>query len=360
MRGQIRENTVTLQHIQTVRRGSRVYRYLRLPGQPRIKLPDLPLDHPDFLAAYNAARADAPKATRAPAGSIAAAIESLLRSAAFTGNSDGYQKIIRRHLDAIRGQAGDAMMRHLRGEDIQDDLEPLAPVAARDRMKAWRMLCGYALEKRLIRSDPTMTVRRPGAPKLVGHAPWTPAQIDAYRARWKIGTIQRAAMEILYWTGARRSDVVMMGRGMVDRSGVLTYRQQKTGEDAYIPWTCPLPAHAADGDADRQMMHGALAAISTGHMTFLATRRGTTRDSNGLGNLISAAAEKAGFDRSAHGLRKSRAIWLADHGATPHQIGAWTGHQSLAEIAHYTKAADRKRAVMGSDMHRPESLQAKL
>lgn len=344
---QVRANTVTLKHVQTVQRGGKTYRYLRLPGQPRIKLPDLPPDHPEFLAAYIEASRAAPKSIRAQAGSIAAAIESAMRSAAYLDLSQGYRAILRRHLEAIREQAEDAMMRHLRAGDIQADLEPLTPVQARDRMKAWRFLCGQSLGK-TISSDPSEGVRRPDAPKLKGHEPWTADHIEAFRKRWEIGTVARAAMELLFWTGARRSDVVMIGKGMVDRAGVLIFRQAKTGEEAYVPWTCALPDHAKEGEADREMMHAALKAISTGHMTFLATKQGT-RSSNAVGNLISDAAEKSGFNRSAHGLRKSRAIWLAERGASAHQIGAWTGHQSLAEITHYIKRADRRKAVMGTD-----------
>ncbi|KFI30438.1 hypothetical protein CDV50_11325 [Haematobacter massiliensis] len=350
MSGQVRTDAVTLKHIQTVRRAGRIYRYLRVPGQPRIKLPDVAPDDPAFLAAYVEGLRAAPKAVRAPSGTISAAIESAMRSAAYLELSAGYRAILRRHLEAIREQAEDAMMRHLRTDDIQADLVPLTPVQARDRMKAWRFLCGQSLGK-TIRTDPSEGVRRPDAPKLKGHEPWTIDHIEAFRARWPIGTVARAAMELLYWTGARRSDAVMLGRGMVDKAGVLTFRQAKTGEEAYIPWTCALPDHAIEGEADRGMMHEAIIAISTGHMTFLATKQGT-RSSNAIGNLISGAAEKSGFDRSAHGLRKSRAIWLAEHGASAHQIGAWTGHQSLAEITHYIKRADRRKAVMGTDPKR--------
>ena len=348
MRREIRpgDNAVTLKHVQTIRRGDKTWSYLRIPGQPRVKLPDLPPDHPDFLAAYARAMQDAPKATRAQSGTIAAAVESCMRGAAFLELSAGYRAILRRHFEAIREQADDAQMRHLRAEDIQADLEPLAPVAARDRMKAWRFLCGQALGKTL-RSDPSEGVRRPDAPKLKGHEPWTAAHIEAYRTTWAIGTVERAVMELLYWTGARRSDAVMLGKGMVDRAGVLTYRQAKTGDEAYVPWTCLLPEHAAEGDSDRGMMHEAIRLINKGHMTFLATERGT-RSSNAVGNMIAKAARRAGVDRSAHGLRKSRAIWLAERGASAHQIGAWTGHQSLAEIAHYIKRADRRKAVMGT------------
>lgn len=103
---------------------------------------------------------------------------------------------------------------------------------------------------------------------------------------------------------------------------------------------------------DRDMIHEALRGISTGHMTFLATRNGRTRSAKAMGHVIAAAAADAGFDRSAHGLRKSGAVALAEGGANPLQIGAWTGHHSLSEVAHYTEEADRKRVVMGTEQDR--------
>ncbi len=352
MRRQIWAATVTLRHVQTVTRGGKIYRYLRIPGLPRLRLPDLPPDHPEFIAAYAAAMREAPTASRAEAGTIRAAVEGYMRSAPWLALSPGYRRILRRHLDSIRTDAEDARMIHLRADHIQADLRPLTPVQARDRMKAWRALCAHALSTQMIRSDPSEGVRRPAAIDHTPHPAWTADHISAYRARWPIGTVQRAVMELLYWTGARIGDACILGPGMVGRDGILTFRQQKTGDLSYIPWTCVLPAHAAAMQPDREMMHQAIAACSTGHMTWLATAAGRTRSHKAAGHLIAAAAEAAGFDRSAHGLRKSRAVALAEAGANPLQIGAWTGHHSLAEIAHYVQEADRKRAVMGTEQDR--------
>ena len=44
-----------------------------------------------------------------------------------------------------------------------------------------------------------------------------------------------------------------------------------------------------------------------------------------------------------HGLRATCATRLAYARATPHQIMAWTGHKSLSQVQHYTRAADQLR-----------------
>lgn len=345
MRREIRDGTVTLKHVQTVRKGDRVHRYLRIPGQPRLRLPDLPPDHPDFLLAYAQAMAEAP--ARAGPGTIRAAIDGLIRSRSWAALSPGYRMILRRHLGAIRIAADDARIAHLRTAHIQVDLRALTDVQKRDRLKAWRQLCRHALAEGMIEADPSEGVRRTPLHH-TSHPVWTPDQITVFRARWPIGTVQRAVMELLFWTGARIGDACRIGPGMVGRDGVLAFRQQKTGDMAYVPWTAALPAYAAGMKADRDLMHAAVAAVAQGHMTWLATANGT-RSHKSAGHLIAHAAAAAGFDRSAHGLRAARAVALAEAGANPLQIGAWTGHHSLSEVAHYVAEADRRRHVMGTE-----------
>lgn len=345
MRQGIRDNQVTLKHVQTQHKGGKVYRYLRVPGKPAVRLPDLPTDHPDFLAAYIAGMGETP--TRAAAGTIAALAEAFLRTKKFRDLSPDYRRAIRLHVDAIRTKAGAAKLAHLKPHHIAADIAGLDVHAARKRRKAWRLLCAHGLAAGLLTADPSEGTKAPTAPKTDGYEAWTLAEIDAYRAKWQIGTMQRRAFEVLFWTGSRISDAVALGPGMVARDGVLTYRQSKTGDPAFVPWSCALPRYAAPLLGDRDMMHAALVGPLT--MTFLETTHGRARSRKSLGNFIGESARAAGVAKSAHGLRKSRAVALAEAGGTAHEIASWTGHHTLAEVAHYTAAADRRRAVMGTD-----------
>lgn len=346
MRREIRAGTVTLRGLMTISRGGKTYRYLRIKGKPLTALPDLPIDHPDFLAAYAAARQATGKPPKAPRGTVQALIEAFLASRQYRDLSDQYRRVIRREIEAIRAQADDAKTCDLRPHHIRADLLPLDPNKARARMKAWRKLCDFGIASGLMQINPTEGVARPKPEKTAGHPPWTVAEIAAYRAKWPYGTAQRAAMELLLWTGARTVDAVTLGPGMVDHDGVLTYRQSKTTDLAHAPWTCKIPRYAAPDDRDH--MHKALAAMPR-QMTYLSTNAGASRTVKGLGNLIAAAAKAAGVPKSAHGLRKTRAVALADGGATPHEIGAWTGHKSLSEVERYTRAANRRAMVMGTE-----------
>jgi integrase len=339
----------SLRHIQRIRTATGWRLYLRAPGRPRVRLPDLPETDPAFLRAYLAALADAPAtpAPRAPQDTIAATVELYRRSSDFAGLSATYRRTLARHLDAIVTRGGKALARDLAPRHVAADLRGLAPHAGRERLKAWRALCRWAAGAGLIPADPARSVPPPRAPQTDGHPPWTADEVARFRARWPMGTVERLAFEVLAWTGARVSDAVRLGPPMVGRDGVLAFRQVKTGDMAYVPWSGPLPAWARPLEAERALALAAVAARPSGHLTWLATTRGT-RSAAGLGNLIGEAATAAGVPKSAHGLRKARAAALADLGATTHQIAAWTGHQTLSEVARYTAAADRRRAVTGT------------
>ena len=340
---------MTLKNLLTIRRAGKVYRYVRAKGKPLIALPDLPIDSPKFLAAYAKAMGQAKPSAAAQTGTIRAAIIALRRSDRYLSLSPGYRELIIRHLDAISSTAKTAKLADLQCRHIRADLATLTPNPAGHRLKAWRMLCGFAVESGMIEADPSATVKAPRAPKSDGHPPWTPADVAKFRARWPIGTTPRAAMELIYWTGARISDAVAIGPQHVGRDGVLSFDQQKTGGRAFVPWSCPLPDFASSCEEDRQVMLAAIAPLS-GHLTFLAVSTGRSRAVKGLGTMLATACTDAKLPHlSAHGLRKSRAIALAEAGASPHQIGAWTGHSSLSEITHYTRAMDRRAMVMGTE-----------
>jgi integrase len=77
---------------------------------------------------------------------------------------------------------------------------------------------------------------------------------------------------------------------------------------------------------------------SKGNLTWILTEYGTPRSDKAISNWFSEAAREAclhGY--TAHGPRKTQAIDLAEAGAAHHQIGAWTGHDSLKETENYTR-----------------------
>lgn len=341
---------MTLRYLKTVRKpNGRVHRYLQAPGCKLVKLPDLPPDHPDFLEAYTAAmRSVTPIAPgpRYATGTIGAAIDAYMASDHFLTLAGSTRATRARALHRLASKAGKALLRDLRPDHIDADLAGLPAHPANNRLKVWRGLLGWAKSARLVRENISLQVAPRRTPKTAGHAPWTPEDVAAFRAHWPVGTMQRLAFEILHWTGARISDAVRFGPGMIDRQGWLTYSQQKTGGEVAVPWSRALPGFAAPMQTDLDHLHRALDARTDRHMTFLTTEAGSARSIKAFGQWFSGAARTAGIvGKTAHGLRKRRATALAELGATDRQIMAWTGHEDAKEVTVYTRKADKRRLL---------------
>ncbi|MGO4854897.1 site-specific integrase [Phaeovulum sp. W22_SRMD_FR3] len=322
----------------TKKNGQR-YIYRRV-GTTLHRLPDLPENDPRFLAAYAAAgSAPAKPINREVAGSIAALCVAYLRSPEYARLAPSTRNVWRNTLDRIREQRGKGMVSDLRPDHIRKDIRALTPGAASNRIKAWRSILKFAVEEGWIISDPSFGIKAQRG-EVTPHRQWTATEIAAYRAHWPTGAPERIAFEVIYWTGARCVDAVALGWSRVDGSGWLAYVQAKTKG----PATCPvrvLPNWARSMRADHEHF---LAALSPETAFWITTGTGKPRSVKGLSQWMSANAKAAGLaaDCTAHGLRKARAAALAEAGASALQIGAWTGHASLSEIAHYTRQADQK------------------
>lgn len=323
----------------------RQYIYRRV-GTGLVPLPNLPENHPAFLAAYAAAEqmVIAPK-SKHKAGSIAAMCESYLASGAFQKNAASTRSVFRRIIDKISKARGAGLLKDLRPEHIRKDVRALTPGAASNRLKAWRAMLKFAVDEGLIDSNPARDVNAPQS-VTVSHHQWTHEEIKAFRKYWQIGTPERTAMEVIYWTGARCVDAVRLGTQML-KNGWLSYVQVKTGGAA----TCPvntLPNWCRGLARDHEHF---LACLPSDRIQWIVTRTGKPRSVKGLSQWMSRIASEAGLPAhcTAHGLRAARAAALAETGATTHQIGAWTGHASLSEIAHYTRAADQIGILSGGE-----------
>lgn len=324
------------------RDGRAFYRTRRGGKTTLIPLPDLPHDHPDFIAAW----AEAARTLQAPekpkAGTIASIWAAVLDSDDCRALNADYRRQIELQARLICQKAGHAKGSAVKPVHVERDVTQ-AP-NPRARRKAWRLWAKFARRKGYIADDPT-DVPLPALPRAKGHPAWSADDVAKFRARWPIGSAPRAAMELMLHTGLRVIDAVRAGPQHVQRDGVLVIRQSKTGGDAFIPWTCPLPDWA--GPDDRETLRAALEPFA-GHLTFLATKAGRTRSPKALATMMQEACKAAEIAVSAHGLRKARAVILAEHGATPHQIGSWTGHESLGEVARYARSMDRRKAVIGT------------
>lgn len=322
--------------------------YLRKPGQKAKPMPDAPTDSPAFLAAYAAAAGlKAPPPTQHPTGTIGAAITAFLASDRYHAAAASTRAIWRRGLDDMRARYGGGKLDDLQAQHIRIDLARLSAHPSRQRLKIWRALMGWCVDAGLCAADPTAAIRQRPAPKTDGHRAWTRDDLEAFRARWPIGSEQRLCCEIIAWTGARMSDAVRLGDGHV-RAGVLRYRQQKTGGEVAIPLT-DAPAYAApDG-----MLQACLDARVARGMVWMVTAQGAARSQKAASQWFAAACRAAGLrDLTAHGLRKFRAAIMRENGATPQQRAVWLGHESDRQEAEYSRSADKLRIILGTDGER--------
>lgn len=345
----IRRCAVTLKYLtSTTNRAGVTYYYLRRKGQAKIPLGRGPVDDPAFLARYAAALQSQPKPrSRAAEGSVASVCEAFRAGTTYGGYSASYRSILARHLDQIRNAYGTAPIAQLQAHHIRADIAKMEANPANSRLKTWRLICKLAYERNWSAINATDGVKRPKLPKTDGHAPWTAADIEAYRLRWPHNTVQRLAMELLFWTAARTIDAVSLSPTMVGADGILTFVQSKTGGKSYVPWSCPLPEWASDFEPDRDEL---LKCLRPGTFTLLETTAGRARSHKGLSNLISAGAKDAHLSGlTAHGLRKSRLTAIAESGGSASAIMSWGGHKSLSEAEAYVATANRKSLLIGTE-----------
>jgi site-specific recombinase XerD len=208
------------------------------------------------------------------------------------------------------------------------DRKAKLPHAANNRLKAIRYVFKWAMEAEHLRSNPARDVALIRAPS-DGHHTWTLEELERFEARHSVGTKARLALDLLMYTGSRRSDVVRLGRQHV-REGWLRFTQVKTKTLVELPI---LPG-----------LQRTLDASPTGDLTFLVTDQGKGFTAAGFGNKFRDWCNEAGLPQcSAHGLRKAAATRAAENGATANQLMAMFGWLNLSEAERYTKAAERKK-----------------
>jgi len=318
------------------KRDGRAYYYVRRRGHPRTRLPGLPWS-PSFMAAYEAAMSGprtAIGAGRIKPGSVAAVVAEYLDSQKFFGSkSAGTQRMRRGILERFRAAYGDRPFALLPPEWIEALLDSKPPHAARSWLVTLRSLCQFAVKRGYRRDDPTAATKQ-RAVKGDGFHCWTDAEIAQFEAHHPIGSKPRLALALLFYTAQRRGDVVRMGRQHIRETPegpVLYVKQRKTGIELLIPIYPELRA--------------VLDATPSKHLSFLVTATGKPYGDNHFSESFREWTDAAGLPKrcSAHGLRKARCRWFAEHGCSGNEIMANSGHGTMKELVRYTKAADQAR-----------------
>jgi integrase len=311
---------------ERTRHGRAVY-YFRKGKGARTRLPDL--GAPDFNAAYmDALKGETRPREAERGGTLAWLVARYKQSAHYASLKGSTRKRRDAIMQAIVRSAGDDPYRAISRKHIVAGIDRRSPSSGIQFLIAMQQLFKWAVSVELIERNPAEGVSRPRFHS-DGHHVWTVGEVEQFRARWQLGTRERLAMDLLLFTGLRRSDIFRLGRQHVTGE-VLAIRTEKTGKAVHVPIWPELRA--------------SIDATPTGDLAFLTTSAGKPFTSaNSFGIWFGEACKAAGVPGRAHGLRKAGATIAADNGASAHELMAMFGWSRLSMAETYTKGANEKR-----------------
>jgi hypothetical protein len=174
------------------------------------RLPGLP-GSTEFMAAYQAALGAAPTpvgaSLRSRPGSVSSAIAEYYGSQAFRGLADGTAVQRRAIIEKFRTAHGDKPLLSLPKEFVTALIDRMTAHEGKNWLVAFRHFTRWALDRKLLRDDPTAGIRIK-APPSDGFHSWTEPEIAQFEAKYPIGSKARLAMALGLFTAQRRGDVV--------------------------------------------------------------------------------------------------------------------------------------------------------
>lgn len=304
------------------------------------------LPHPSdktYRAAYDEANLKAlgsiPITPRAKPGSVSDLLPRFYQSIGFTQSSADWQKTRRRVLESFRSEYGDDPVSAFRPKDI----DAIVRQRFAKRKEGTRTVGGSHAAKRLLeqlellfdfavrqewRADNPAKLAEQVKHKGKGFHEWTEEEIAQFRGFWPLGTKPRLALELVLWTGKRRSDA---HRAAPPKNGRIAFVAKKTDKKQDLPVAPQLQA-AID------------AMPAVGLTALLVTEYGKPFSIGGFGNWFRDKCDRAGLPQcSLHGLRKALARRAADREVSQQglkALGQWSGDR---EVAVYVAGANQKR-----------------
>jgi integrase/recombinase XerD len=226
----------------------------------------------------------------------------------------------------------------------------LKPRTAARRLSALRQFHRFLLREAIRTDDPTLLL---DAPKLPGVLPkyLSEAEVDALlaatsRIAGRPGVVANAALEILYATGLRVTELLTLPRTAVAGDAAMLMVRGKGGKERMVPLS----------EAAKQAA-SALTALSDKRVRWLFPGRdpGRPLTRQGFFLLLKQVALEAGIDPgrvSPHVLRHSFASHLLAHGADLRSLQMLLGHADIATTQIYTHVlAERLQRLV--EAHHP-------
>lgn len=330
-------------HVDAIktRHGTTIY-YFRVGKGQRLRLPADPAS-PEFKRAYTEAlMAHLAGTLKVPdEKTLGWLIDQYQASPLYAALAKETFKQFRYQFKKMKERAAAAPLRELTQESIVKGRESRRhkPSDANKYLRASKHLFAFAIENGWMKENPAKAVEGVPLPnKKTGFLQWEEEDLERFEARWPIGTRERLAMDLLLYTGVRRSDVVRLGRQHMRKNGEIVIRTEKSvnsGNPVEVTISI-LPPLARS-----------IAATKTGDLTFLVTQYGRPWVKESFGNWFKEACKEAGVrdgGKAAHGLRKVAASRAAEAGATEAELNAMFGWlEGSGEAAHYIRKANRAK-----------------
>lgn len=303
-------------------RGKRRWRFQRR-GYRSVYLPEP--NHPDFLKAYTDALHQVKRGYERQGYTLAKAIDAYLESVHYRGLADGTKPGYYSLLMQIGSAYGHYTLDSLDRANLKRVLDGIESSSKRNRvLSMFRLILDEAVDAGKLEANLARDFKR-AKHKSRGYKTWSRANIAQFADAYPAGSTERLAMFILYYTGQRSSDAVILGRDNITE-GRIRLRQKKTGNVVSIP------------------IHPTLANELPNRDVWIINGYGKPFSAKGFQQWFVKRIKRAGLDGlSGHGLRKALATHLSEAGANMQEIAAVLGHSTLTESAKYAKAASQEK-----------------
>jgi integrase len=298
---------------------------------------------PEYRAAYKAALAGilTDAEPRHVPKSIGDLVARFYRSSGFLKAGLPHQRTVRGIIEPFRSEFAADLVADFRFDHVEVILGRKArkriegrrtvggPGAAENLHEQLKRLFAYSIRLGWTARNPAEEAELPIKPERVGFHSWTDDEISAFQKRHPLGSKARLALELMLWTGLRRSDAVRVGPQHI-KGGRIRLTAGKTSKAVDVLAAPPLLA--------------AIAAMpAVGLTTLLVTEYGLPFTAAGFGGWFRDRCDEAGLPQcTAHGLRKALARRAADLGATQQQLKAVGQWSSDSIVATYVADAEQR------------------
>jgi integrase len=219
-----------------VSRHGKITWYFRRGDGPRIRLRG-EYESPEWLADYDATLGGTKviEPVRSQAGTLRWLVDRYYDSAAWAKLSDATKRQRKSIFTRMLATGGDLALAKITKRTILDgrDRRAETPAAAVCFVKDVRAMFKWAVEAELSATNPAVGIVA-NDPDTDGHHTWSIEEVRMFEARHPTGTMARLALDLMLYTGMRRSDAVLFGRQHV-RGDILEYRSLKTGIEVVAP-----------------------------------------------------------------------------------------------------------------------------